>query len=539
MNEKERIIDLVKQNVISMEEALDLLEAASNNDTLSESANTTDEEATQTTQATDDTEKETEASINQTFEEVFNQGKDFAKYMSDYFKQNAEKKADFEEWSEFEETEDTENIKNNQARLAEINTEIQALNDKIAKENEKLVISKQRIREIEIFEELDDLTPEMIEQKANTIEKRDHIQAELDILQSKFTELQSEKEALGWSKESNKQDFKEFFNNRSEKFAEAATHFGKEASREGKKWGSFFTEQSKSFLENFNLKDVNVSFQVPWIKTSSQDYEFTYPVEGVNRFEIELYNGSVEVVSHDGDDIVVDAEVRFHGSHEETSKEHFEEVNTIGIFDNRFVLKVTSPKFSVDGTIKVPQGDVDRFQIQLLNGEVNLDGLTSKEIVVKNKNGDVSLNKVTANEVSLDLLNGDIDIQNSPIDTLVMSDLNGDVRVNGYIRNLSADTLNSDFYLTKKDTNDANVKIKTVSGDVKLSLPSQMNLTIDSKTTHGEVKNRLSNLESIDEHPTKQKAHYHRIVSGDTDNAMVNITTTSGDIFLKDSKKEL
>ena len=36
MNEKERIIELVKQNVISMEEALDLLEAASNNDTLSE-----------------------------------------------------------------------------------------------------------------------------------------------------------------------------------------------------------------------------------------------------------------------------------------------------------------------------------------------------------------------------------------------------------------------------------------------------------------------------------------------------------------------
>src|SRR5699024_7306071 len=66
MNEKERIIELVKQNVISMEEALDLLEAASNNDTLSESTNTTDEETTQTTQATDDTEKETEASINQT-----------------------------------------------------------------------------------------------------------------------------------------------------------------------------------------------------------------------------------------------------------------------------------------------------------------------------------------------------------------------------------------------------------------------------------------------------------------------------------------
>ena len=54
MNEKERIIELVKQNVISMEEALDLLEAASNNDTLSESTTTTDEKTTQTP---DDTEK--------------------------------------------------------------------------------------------------------------------------------------------------------------------------------------------------------------------------------------------------------------------------------------------------------------------------------------------------------------------------------------------------------------------------------------------------------------------------------------------------
>ena len=55
--------------------------------------------------------RETEASINQTFEEVFNQGKDFAKCMGDYFKDSTEKKADSEEWSEFEETEDTRKLR--------------------------------------------------------------------------------------------------------------------------------------------------------------------------------------------------------------------------------------------------------------------------------------------------------------------------------------------------------------------------------------------------------------------------------------------
>lgn len=539
MNEKERIIELVKQNVISMEEALDLLEAASNNDTSSKTTTNINEEPTQ---ATEEAKKPSEAKLNQVFEDVINQSKDIAKNVGGYFNHEPGKPGDYENWTEFREednNEDVEQQKHNHARFVEIDKEIQALNEEFDKRNEALIICNQRLREIEIFEELDDLTPEMVEQKENLNDKKDQIQDKLDDLQGQIDNLINEKEDLGWTQSSSKQDFKEFFNNHSEKFTEAATHFGKEASREGKKWGSYFSGQSKTFLENFNLKDINVSFQVPWIKTTAQKYDFVFPVEEINQLDIELYNGSVDLVSYEGEDIVIEANVRFHGNHEDTSKEHFESVNTIGIIDNRFVLKVTSPKFSLDGVIKIPQRDYDKLHINLLNGDVNLGKLTSNEIRIKDKNGDVNLKEVTSHEVSLDLLNGDIDIVNSPIDTLVVSDLNGDVRVNGYIRNLSAETLNSDFYLTKLDMNDANVKIKTVSGDVKLSLPSQINLTIDSKTTNGEVKSRLSNLESIDEHPSKHKAHYHRIVSGETNNALVNITTTSGDIFLKDSKKEL
>lgn len=520
MNEKERIIELVKQNVISMEEALDLLEAAANNDIKTDS--------TQAEEATEDNKKTAESKFNRVLDDVINQSKDFAKNMEDYFSQDSEV-----------DSEEATSQKVNQAKIIQIDREIQELNEQFDKRNEALIICNQRLREIEIFEDLEDLTPEMAEQKAAHLERKEKVQDELDALQSQIDERIREKEALGWSSHSSKKDFKDFINHSSEKFSEAASHFGKEASREGKRWGAFISEQSKTFLDNFNLKDINVSFQVPWIKTSTQEYEFVYPMDDVKAFEIEVYNGSVELEGYEGDELLIEADVRFHGNHEETSKEHFEAMNTIGIIDQRFVLKVTSPKFSLDAVIKVPQADYDKLSVNLLNGDINLEKLAIQEILLKDKNGDVNLTSVGASELTVDLLNGDIEMNDAPIDTVVINNLNGDIRINGYIRNLAAETLNSDFFLTKLDTDDANVKIKTVSGDVKLSLPSNLNLTIDSKTTHGEVKNRLSNLESIEEHPSKLKAHYHRIVSGETNNALVNITTTSGDIFLKDSKKTL
>lgn len=527
MNEKERIIELVKQNVISMEEALDLLEAASKNETTSKV--TEEDTTTESTEATNE-----EVEFNKTIDDVINQGKKLAKNLGQYINKETEKAE-----KHHEKVQETTQEPVNMERIVEIDREIQALNEEFDKRNEALIICNQRLREVEIFEELDDLTPEMVTQKSSLQDKKLQIEDKLNDIQTKINTLNEEKVSLGWTEQSHKSEFKDFFNSSSEKITEAASHIGKEASREGKKWGSFITEQSKSLLENFNLKDVNVSFQVPWVKTATEDYTFTYPAEDVEELEIDLYNGSVDVVTYDGEDIVVEANVRFYGKHSEVSEEAFKAANMIEVINQRLVMNINSAKYSMDGLIKVPKGDFKRLQMNLLNGDINLSNLNIEETTVKNKNGDVSLKDVSSQEASFDLLNGDITIIDSPIETIVINDLNGDVKINGYIQNVSAETLNSDFFLTKKDLTDANIKVKTVSGDVKLSLPKSLNLTLDSKTTNGEIKNRLSNLESIDESESKSKARYHRIVSGEVANAVVTIGTTSGDIYLKDSKKSI
>lgn len=547
MNEKERIIELVKQNVISMEEALDLLEAAANNEAVSvqesyDETYTTQEDIPAQEQESERTERSFDADLNEVVGNVVNTSKDLAKNITEYFNKNYAKQdqpdADVEVSEEEKPTEPSEEEKQAAAQqIVEIDQRIAEINSEFDKRSEMLLISKQRLREIEIFAELDGLTPEMEAQKLDLEQKKAEQEDKIAQLQAEKTELQQQKEALGWKKSSHKtDDFKAFFNESSERFSEAATQFGKEASREGKKLGRFITDQSKSFVENFNLKDVNLSFQVPWVKTVVENYQLTYVMTDINRLEVEIYNGSVELLPHEGEELLIDAQVKFHGNHDEISQARFEELSTITSQDGKFSFKINSAKISVDASMKVPRRDYETIRVNLLNGDVKVNDLTTNHIIIKNKNGDMHLNNVKAHDSEFDLLNGDIIVSNSPIDALVMKNLNGDIRVDGYVNNLSADSINSNLYLSKRDASEANLKIKTVSGDIKLSLPKELNIDVNAKTSNGSVLSRLTNLNVHETHNNQKQAEYQRIASTEANTITAELSSTTGNIYLKDSQ---
>lgn len=545
MNEKERIIELVKQNIISMDEALDLLEAASNSDKVSNENEGIHEENVNNETETDETNQQEEKfdwdDFNRSFDDMFREGKHFAKNFGDYISNKMDSKEGVRPSHETHEDErkKVEQEKIRKAELVQVEAELRDAREEFDRRHEQLTICNQRLREIEIFEELDGLTEEMETQKISLEDKKVQIEDKLNQVQEKMNALTDKKHHLGGGHKHPKTDFKNIFNTNTEKISEAASQIGKEAKREGKKWGSIFSEKSKSFLDNFNVKDFDVSIQVPWIKTSKEEFEWTFDAESMDAVMIDSFNGSVELEAYDGAEVIVHSDTRFHGNFETTTKEVFLESNTLEVIDNQLIIKLNSPKISADLYIKVPKKQYKSLHFSLLNGDINLMDIEADTISLKNKNGDAYFKNVTANETMVDFLNGDIELIDSPIETIVINNLNGDTRINGYINNLSAEALNSDFLLTKHNVSDANIKVKTVSGDIKLSLPEHLNLTIESKTTHGTIKNRLTNLETIDDNESNNKGRYHRIVADQTQNATVNITSTSGDIYLKDSKNQV
>lgn len=548
MNEKERIIELVKKNIISMDEALDLLEASANKD-----VTLTDKEDLETEATTEEVVREeikgdskTGIDINDIMDSVFTTGKDVASNISDYIHKVTQADKAHQDPAEVEEVEEAQEEFNPQeeadslAQLAEIEIRLLEIEDEIDQVNEDLIIHKQRLREIEIFAEMDDLTEEMEENKEELEVRLAELEDKLAKLQDDKSELTDQKEDLNSPHKSYKtDDFKSFINDSSETISETASKFGKEMGREGKRWGKFISERSKSLIDNFNSKDINLSFKVPWIKSVREDYQFVFPFNHVEDIELEVYNGSVELLAYEGTDLLMDAEVRFHGNHDEISKQQFESLSTIVNEDNRFVFKVNSPRISMDAKIKVPSQLYHRIYLNLLNGDIGLQGLNAEHLIVSNKNGDLNLTATRVEESNFDLLNGDIVVVDSPIETFVAKNLNGDIRLDGYVNNVTVEALNADIFLSKRNRTASNIKAKTISGDIKISIPESLNVNIDAKTTSGSLLNRLSQLDNVDQDSSTKSSYVHRIISGDQEIVNVIASTTSGDIYLKDSQATL
>lgn len=528
-----------------MDEALDLLEASANKDLDIDEADTSrqvEEEASL------EEDSETAIDINDLVDSVFNTGRDVASNISDYLKKSqtdepkshntshtAEGKPeeDQEKQVQEEQADRREQLIENEAQLVNLNAEIDDL-------QEEFIINKQRLREIEIFADLDELTEEMIiQQKALEVERAE-LKDKLAQLEDERIELLGQKDTFASHHKSyTKDDFKSFINDHSETLNETASKIGKEVSQEGKRWGRFISERSKSLIDNFNGKDINFSFKIPWIKSVTEHYQLVYPFEGIKNINLEIYNGSVDLVGYEGKDLMIDAEVRFHGNHEEISKAQFEALTTILNEDDSFIFKARSARLSMDATIKVPNKDYHQIYLNLLNGDINLKEFRAENLIIKNKNGDLTITEIQSREADLDLLNGDIHVLDSAVETLVIKNLNGDIRVDGYIENLSAEAINADMFLTKRNQSESNIKVKTVSGDIKVAIPDNFNLNIDAKTISGSVLNRLSNLDYTENQSSDKAPYYHRNLSSENQRANVIISSNSGDIYLKDSQATL
>src|SRR5699024_8021980 len=178
---------LVKNNVISMEEALQLLEAAVKND------------------------QQAQVTTNEFIEEYKNAQKEI------------EDKVEAPQLTEMPTTDEQEE----QAQQV-IQEKFEQVSEKLAKKQEALVIAKQRLREIEIFAELDDLTEDMKTQQANLMAKIKRLEAEIEELS---IEIDIKRQEM---RQNTQSQIKKMVEDTTEQVTQAAKNFGEEAKKEGK-----------------------------------------------------------------------------------------------------------------------------------------------------------------------------------------------------------------------------------------------------------------------------------------------------------------
>lgn len=522
MKERERILDLVKKGILSTEEGLDLLESM----------------------ATEKDEKQIKKEADKVT--ASHKEKDQASQLIDELENGEERISEPVDPKE-KERQDQENLEKildelateankTSARLDEVNAQFA---DNKAARNEK----QEALMQLNTKEELGELTEEELAQRQTLEAEIKELEATGDTLLEEQLKLEAELKDIRknqWSEK--KETFTDKFelpDDWKDQATDTLNQVGEKMSEAGSQLGKFLkkTFQTVSETVNDNMEWKDVSLRVPGIATTKFEHEFYYEAPAASILDIKAANGNVTLKTWDSDDVKVEAKIKLYGKMGAEPFEAFSERSQIEVNEDHISFQIPNKRVRADLVFYLPKRVYDHAAIKLLNGNIMIEILEAKDIYTKSTNGNIIVNQLTATMLEVEGVNGNIDIRNGNILDSIIETVNGTVTFGATPENLSVSLVNGDVRLTIKEDNLKKVEASSVNGNVKVALPDTIGLEGHAKTSLGSINSRLSNYEVVREKKerTNQMLQFRRV--SDDEIAQVQLSTTTGSIYLKDTDK--
>lgn len=522
MKERERILDLVKKGILSAEEGLDLLESM----------------------ATEKDEKQIKKEADKVT--ASHKEKDQASQLIDKLENGEEEISEPVDPKE-RERQDQENLEKildelateankTSARLDEVNAQFA---DNKAARNEK----QEALMQLNTKEELGELTEEELAQRQTLEAEIKELEASGDTLLEEQLKLEAELKDIRknqWSEK--KETFTDKFelpDDWKDQATDTLNQVGEKMSEAGSQLGKFLkkTFQTVSETVNDNMEWKDVSLRVPGIATTKFEHEFYYEAPAASILDIKAANGNVTLKTWDSNDVKVEAKIKLYGKMGAEPFEAFSERSQIEVNEDHISFQIPNKRVRADLVFYLPKRVYDHAAIKLLNGNIMIETLEAKDIYTKSTNGNIIVDQLTATMLEVEGVNGNIDIRNGNILDSIIETVNGTVTFGATAENLSVSLVNGDVRLTIKEDNLKKVEASSVNGNVKVALPDGIGLEGHAKTSLGSINSRLSNYEVVREKKerTNQMLQFRRVSDGEI--AQVQLSTTTGSIYLKDTDK--
>lgn len=517
MNERERILELVKKGVLSTDEALDLLE---------EMGKKIQSETTETQN------EETQHSVDNIMDDTA-------------FEHTEESQEDVED----RQAQDQKNLEDILDRLATESNQASVDLDEVMVEIDGLKATLAEVREalmeLNTKEELDALTEAELEVRIALEEEIKELEWTLSELYDEKANLEGQLKNIRRSQWSQKkeefqqkmdipEDWKEQAN---ETFSQVGEKVVDVTNQMGKFLKKTFKTVSQSVSENVEWKDINVKF--PGVATTKLEKEYLFEEVTATILDIQVANGQLQFKFWDKEEIKVETMIKLYGKMDAaTPLAAFEERSQIDLTEDRFVFKVPNKRVRVDAIFYLPQRTYDYAAFKLLNGDIEIQGFEVKDIYVKSTNGDVTLEELKASMLEISGVNGNITICSGRIIDSIIDSVNGSVRMKTVPENLSVNLVNGDIRLTLNDEKLRRLKANTVNGDVKIALPLKQGLEGTATSSLGKIHNRLTDFEVVREKNERmnQLLQFRRV---NDEMATIELTSTTGNIYLKNNEETI
>ncbi|MFC6169998.1 daptomycin-sensing surface protein LiaX [Loigolactobacillus jiayinensis] len=489
MNERERILDLVKQGVISTEEALMLLE------NLAQDKSTAEQHTTTQTH----TERKT-----------------------------AEPKLD----AEPEKVDNTEQLNELQEQLRDVDAQLKDAQHELKAQQEHLQV-------LDTMEDLETLSADKLADRDRTKESIGKAESKIAVLNDEKAGLQKQVTSL------HKAQFDHYKERLTDKLnlgddwkdnaTDTLNQVGEKVGEASGQFGKFIKNTAQSIMENVDWKEVNI--RVPGIATTKFDHDFVYENASATILDVKVANGDVNFKTWDSPDIKVSAHVKLFGKMEsDSSLENFLQRSELANTADTLTFKVPNKRIQADLTFYLPARTYDHTTIKLLNGNVTLEGFEGDDLFIKSTNGQLTFNSVNASMLEVEGINGNIKVNGGRLIDALVNTVNGEVRFTSNVESAELTTVNGDVKATLTESALTKLVASSVNGNVKVALPTELALSGKSKTRFGAIKTRLSNVEVLNErHNTGNSIYDFERDLGATP-AKLELSTTSGNILLKDTQ---
>ncbi|MTD42224.1 DUF4097 family beta strand repeat protein [Erwinia sp. CPCC 100877] len=531
MKERERVLDLVKKGILSSEEALVLLENMA-----------TEKDEKQIKKAADQ--------VNVTNPTVDPKEKDKVVDLVD--KLENQKESDDPEITDEDvkakEAQDHERLEKILDDLAtEVNrtsVELDEVNVEIAGVKEEIKEAQEKLMELNTKEELDQLSEEDLAQRAE-------LEAEVKALEASLEERNQEKAVLEaelknirkeqWSgtkeRVASKFDIPEDWKDQA---TETINQVGEKMSEAGSQLGSFLKKTFSSFTEtmNDNVEWKDVSFKVPGVATTKFDHEFNYPTPQASLIDVKVANGNIVFKTWDQPDVKVEGKIKLYGKMDaETPLEAFLERSQIDVDDEVISFQIPNKRVRADLVFYLPERVFDHVSIKLLNGNIAVESLKAKDVYTKSTNGTITFNYIEATMLEVEGVNGDIKVLDGEILDNIIETVNGTITITASPQNIGVSLINGDVRITAKENTLRKIEANSVNGNVKIALPNELGVEGTVKTSLGSINSRMTEYEVIREKKerTNQLLQFRRM--NEEQMAQINASTTTGNIYLKDTDK--
>lgn len=520
MKERDRVLELVKKGVISTDEAIILLENMAE-------------------------EKDNSSIVNEK-----NTTGDNSKIDEINLESSTDEKQDHQsEDSEFNKKEDDDNshFEKILEGLAEdankTSAELDALNAELDLLREEVKIRQERLTVLDTMEDLDTLSTEDIEERTvlkGEIEEREGkistILTDRILLEEKLRGIKKDK----WDTKA--ESFTSSFDIPDD-WVETATdkfnQMGEKMGSAGVQLGDFLRKTAKTVVDsvNDNVDWKNINVKVPGVASTKFEHTFVYNDCTATILDFKIANGKVKLQSWDSSDIKIESSIKLYGKmEEETPLESFDARSTIEVTDESLIFQVPNKRVRIDMVIYLPLRVYDHVSLKLLNGEIVINSIETKDIYTKTTNGNMTFDNLTATMLEVEGVNGEVTVNNGNVSDFMSETVNGDVRINGGTRNISLSLVNGTVRITSDSELTEKINVTSVNGAVKVSLPEKVGLEGTAKTNVGSIKERLGKFETIREKKgkTNHLLQFRRI--NDEKTIQVDITSTTGSIFLKNNE---